>query len=887
MSPARGKRTSFDPETLTPRRRHRRAARRRRRRNGAVVALVVVAVLGVIAGIGGGAAVFAYGSSCDLSSLRSVRIGQNSFLFAADGSLLGSIPAERNRQPVQVEGMSPWIRKATIAVEDRRFFAHDGVDIEGIARAAVADVKAGRIVEGGSTITQQLVRNLYISRERTVQRKLKEACLATKLDDAWTKHRILTTYLNQVYYGSQAYGIEAAAQTFFSRPALDLTLSQSALLAGLTQAPSVYNPFTAPARARARRQTVLRAMLETGVITRRQHARAAKSGLGLEPGRLYSRIREPYFFGYVRDRLIEEYGAATVRSGGLRVYTTIKPRYQRLAEEAIRSTLTEPTDPASALISISPRTGAIRAMAAVIPNRPNNEFNLLSQARRQPGSTFKTFVLAAAVEMGINPDSTYYVSAPFTYRVHPAGNCDDGSWWCVHTYANDYYGWSSIRSATIRSDNAVYAQLTLDVTAEKVAETARRMGVRSTLDVNGDYVPSIGLGSVAVSPLDLASAYATLAAGGVYAEPMAIRRVVLPNGKEDRDAGWGVPRRRRAISEGTAAIVTRILEQNMQSGTGNASCVRASRGREDRDQRGAQGRVVRRLHARSGDDRLDGVHEGRDPDGERPRDRGQRRELPRRDLAAVHGALARRDRAARVPGAFRLARPGSPSRAASTRSRTTPRTRPRRRPRRPRRRRRNRRSRRSCRAGSPDAHVHARPADASRKRSPASSIGRSRSPRSSSRSSMRPEESSPSLRVLAPTFRRFRARRWTDSRCAKARRREPSRSSARVAAGAPSLSLLEPGSAAAIATGGVVPEGADTIVPVELTTEEDGQVRIGERARAAAHIRPRGGDVREGAVVVPGGSSPRPCSDRRARGVRRGRGQLRSAASRSGARNGK
>ncbi|MGI8862567.1 MAG: transglycosylase domain-containing protein [Gaiellaceae bacterium] len=564
MSATRGRRTSLDPETLLPKGRHQRAARRRRRKHGAVIALGVIATFGVIAGVGGGAAVFAYGSSCDLSSLRSIRIGQNSFLYAANGSLLGSIPAERNRQPVQVDGMSPWIRKATIAVEDRRFFEHDGVDIEGIARAAVADVKAGRIVEGGSTITQQLVRNLYISRERTVQRKVKEACLATKLDNAWTKHRILTTYLNQVYYGSQAYGIEAASQTFFSRPALDLTLSQSALLAGLTQAPSIYNPFTAPGRARARRALVLGAMLETEVITKRQHARAAKSNLGLEPGRLYSQIREPYFFGYVRDRLIEEYGAATVRSGGLRVYTTIKPRYQRLAEEAIRDTLTEPTDPAAALISISPRTGAIRAMAAVIPNRPKNEFNLLSQARRQPGSTFKTFVLAAAVEMGINPDSTYYVSAPFTYRVHPAGNCDDGSWWCVHTYANDYYGWSSIRSATIRSDNAVYAQLTLDVTPEKVAETARKMGVQTPLA----KVPSIGLGSVAVSPLDLASGYATLASGGVYSEPMAIRRVVLANGKEDKDAGWGVPRRRRAISEGSAAIVTRILEQNMQSGTG-------------------------------------------------------------------------------------------------------------------------------------------------------------------------------------------------------------------------------------------------------------------------------------------------------------------------------
>jgi penicillin-binding protein 1A len=528
----------------------------------------VILALAAAAGIGGGAAVFAYGSSCDLNSLRSVDIGANSFVYAANGTLLGSIPAERNREPVTADDMSLWIRKATIAIEDRRFFDHGGVDIEGIARAAVADLRAGAIVEGGSTITQQLVRNLYISREQTVQRKVKEACLATKLDRAWTKHRILTTYLNQVYYGNHAYGIEAAAQTYFSKPARELTLSDSALLAGLTQAPSVYDPFTVPGRALARRAEVLQAMLETRIITPRVYRKTVAAKVVLHPGRLYSDIREPYFFGYVRDKLIEAYGAQTVRSGGLKVYTTIKPRYQRLAEEAIRDTLNQPTDPAAALISISPRTGAIRAMAAIVPNRPKNEFNLLSQARRQPGSTFKTFVLTAAVEMGINPDSTYYVSAPFTYKVHPAGNCDDGSWWCVHTYANDYYGWSSIRSATLRSDNSVYAQLTLDVTPEKVAEVARRMGVRSPLDVRGAYVPSIGLGSIAVSPLDLASAYATLAAGGVHAEPMAIRRVVLPNGRVDDSAGWGVPQRRRAVSEGVAAIVTRILEQNVQSGTG-------------------------------------------------------------------------------------------------------------------------------------------------------------------------------------------------------------------------------------------------------------------------------------------------------------------------------
>jgi penicillin-binding protein 1A len=567
MSP-RPRRPSIDPELLLARHRRQRALRRRRRKGAILAGVAAVAGLSALAVLGGGAAVFAYGSSCDLRSLRPVKIGQNSFVYAANGSLLGSIPAERNRQAVTAKDMSLWIRKATVAIEDRRFFEHGGVDVEGIARAAVADIRAGRVVEGGSTITQQLVRNLYISKERTVKRKLKEACLATKLDRRWSKPRILTTYLNQVYYGNHAYGIEAASRTYFSKRARDLTLNEAALLAGLTQAPSVFNPFVARARVVARRNDVLAAMLQTAVITPRQFRAASRSPLRLRPGRLYSEIREPYFFGYVRDKLIEAYGAARVAKGGLSVYTTIRPRYQRLAEKAIRDTLDLPTDPAAALISIEPRTGAIRAMAAVIPRRPKNQFNLVSQARRQPGSTFKTFVLAAAIEQGINPDSTYYVSAPFTYRPSPVGNCDDGSWWCVHTYDDSYYGWTSIRSATIRSDNAVYAQLTLDVTPERIAQVARRMGVRSSLQTRGQYVPSMGLGSVAVSPLDLASAYATLAAGGVYAEPMAIRKVAFPNGREDTEAGWGKPNRQRAISEGVAAIVTSILAQNIQSGTG-------------------------------------------------------------------------------------------------------------------------------------------------------------------------------------------------------------------------------------------------------------------------------------------------------------------------------
>jgi penicillin-binding protein 1A len=574
MSPQARGRSERDLDLLAAGRRRRRRAMRRRSRRGMIAVLAALVLLLAAVGAGGAASVLAFGSSCDLGSLQPVAIGQNSFVYANDGSLLGVIPAERNRQPVPLSQMSPWVAKATVAIEDRRFYAHGGLDPEGIARALWENFKAREVVQGGSTITQQLVRNLYpVSRERTVQRKLKEACLAIKLNRNRSKEWILSTYINQVYYGNLAYGIEAAAQTYFSKPAKWLSIPEAALLAGLTQAPSAFDPFANPRVARARRNQVLLAMREIGSITPYQYVRARKLPLRLKPGHLYDEIREPYFFGFVRDRLIEAYGAVRVRSGGLRVYTTIIPRYQRLAERAIRETLTEPNDPAAAVVSIDPRSGAIRAMAAVIPGRKRNEFNLLSQARRQPGSTFKTFVLTAAVELGIDPAANSYVSAPFTYKAVENGNCDDGSWWCVKTYDSSYSGWSSIEQSTLRSDNSVYAQLTLDVGPARVAATARKMGVRSPLDVNGAYVPSMGLGSIAVSPLDLASGYATLAAGGIYSPPRAIRKVVLPNDKED--AGWSSPKRKRVLSDGAAYTVTRILEENMLYGTGT----RASFGR--------------------------------------------------------------------------------------------------------------------------------------------------------------------------------------------------------------------------------------------------------------------------------------------------------------------
>ena len=545
--------------------------------------------------------------------------------------------------------------KATVAIEDRRFYQHDGIDVEGIARALWKNVSAGQVVEGGSTITQQLVRNLYIGREKTVERKLKEACLAIKLDKAWAKNRILATYMNQVYYGNLAYGIEAAAQTYFSKHASELNLPESAMLAGLPQAPSDYNPFQKEQVAKGRRNQVLQALLNEGDITQKQYDWAVKRGLGLKAGKLYKEIREPDFFGYVRDQLIDEYGAGTVRSGGLKVYTTIDPRFQRAAQKAITETLYEHDDPAAGVISINPKNGAIRAMTAVIPGNKKNQFNLLSQARRQSGSTFKTFVLAAAVEQGINPETTTYLSAPFFYRPDPNGNCDDGSWWCPETYDHSYTGWTTIERATLRSDNTVYAQLTLDVTPEAVAEMATKLGVRSPLSVDGAFVPSIGLGAMDVSPLDMASAYATLAAGGIYSEPMAIRKVILPTG-EDKNAGWGKPKRKRVISDGVAYTVTKILEENVQYGTGVGANYGAPAAGQDGHHRGALRRLVLRLHAAAGHDRLGRLPARQGADDERARDRRRRRHVPGPDLAALHELRDRAAGAGRLPRAARLSR---------------------------------------------------------------------------------------------------------------------------------------------------------------------------------------------------------------------------------------
>jgi penicillin-binding protein 1A len=573
MSPSQRRRDDFNDSILAwrYRRRVRRERVRRRRRAGIVLTVFAVVAIAVGASIAGGiGAGVAFSNSCDLSSLHPVTIGQNSFVYAADGLRLGSIPAEKNRESISLSRTSPWVRKATIAVEDKRFYQHGGVDYLGIARAFWRDVSAGKVVQGGSTITQQLVRNLYVGQERTFQRKVKEACLAIKLSRRWSKDRILQTYLNIVYYGNHAYGIEAASETYFSKPAKELNLRQAALLAGLPQAPSIDDPFHNPQAALARRNEVLATMLDDHAITPAQYRWARKTrNLALKPGSLYTRIREPYFFSYVIDQLEDVYGANTVREGGLKVYTTIDPKLQRAANASIRHVLNEHGDPAAAIVSIQPGTGAIRAMTSVIPGNTRNQFNLAAQSTRQAGSTFKAFVLASAIEKGIDPDSTYYTSAPFTctQSVWCADDYKAGKPWQVTTYDGTYAGTISVTSATLRSDNTVYAQLTLDVGPAYVWRMAKRLGVHLTQKP----VASIGLGPLSVSPLDMATAYATFASGGINAQPMAITKVVLPNGQVDKDSGWGVPHTKRALSPGVAWKVNDVLHQNALYGTGYGS----------------------------------------------------------------------------------------------------------------------------------------------------------------------------------------------------------------------------------------------------------------------------------------------------------------------------
>jgi penicillin-binding protein 1A len=545
--------------------RQRQARKRRnrgRRGNVALLAVAVVVCVLLIAGLSALGYVFAIAASApDVDRLKPIDKGASSVIYAADGSRLGYVQSDTVRTPIGWTQMPAVVRQATVAIEDERFYRHKGVDYQSIVRAATEDLTSGKTKQGGSTITQQLVRALYIKDpQRNIKRKIREAKMAADLERERSKQWILREYLNDVPYGTvdgrTAIGIEAASQVFFSRHAEDLSLNQAALLAGLPQAPSRYNPLRNPTDALERRNRVLEKMAENGYITQAEAIEASAEPLGLKKSNIYSKRREPYFFDYVQDQLIERYGVGVYRRGGLKVHTTIDPKWQELGRRAINGQLNQPGDPSSAIVAIDPKTGYIKAMASS-GGYDDRTFNLAAQGHRQPGSAFKTMVLVTALRQGIDPRSTTYVSKPLQLNVPGYGP------WKVQTYAHTYGGPMNLVTATLKSDNTVYAQLDVDVGPKEVAETARMLGIRTKLD----GIPSEGLGGLrlGVSPLEMSSAYATLAAGGMYSEPKAIRRVEFPNGKSD---DLGKPKRKRVISDGIAYEATKILEKNVQAGTG-------------------------------------------------------------------------------------------------------------------------------------------------------------------------------------------------------------------------------------------------------------------------------------------------------------------------------
>ncbi|WP_028064449.1 transglycosylase domain-containing protein [Solirubrobacter soli] len=500
--------------------------------------------------------------------------GSLSEVFASDGKTrLGYIQSDDLVQPVAADQFPTVLKQATVAIEDERFYKHKGVDYEGIIRAAVKNATEHKTVQGGSTLTMQLVKILYTQDDtrgglKGYQRKIKEARLARDLEAAHKdpKNWVLGKYLNNVPYGTvggqSAIGAGAAARLYFNKRVQDLTLREAAMLAGMPQAPSQYSPVLNASGTKKRRNEVLGKMAELGYISRATAQKEMKKGLGLHMERYFQKARERYVLDFVQSELIKEYGRKNVQRGGYKVYTTIDLNKQKEARAAIADKLAN-VGPSSAIVSIDPATGNIVAMASSA-QYGKSKFNLAAQGHRQPGSSFKTMVLLTALREGVNPSSTSYVSrGTMELDDPPCGS--PASPWKVKTYSGSGRGSINLVSATLASDNSVYAQLTSDLGPDKVKETARMMGIKSKL--NGFCAESLGGLENGVSPLEMASAYATIANGGYRNRPRIIKKVVVKGKTQKLPKRWRI-HRVKAFSDGVTYEATKILQQNIQGGTG-------------------------------------------------------------------------------------------------------------------------------------------------------------------------------------------------------------------------------------------------------------------------------------------------------------------------------
>ncbi|HSC49598.1 MAG TPA: PBP1A family penicillin-binding protein [Gaiellaceae bacterium] len=475
--------------------------------------------------------------------------------------VLAVLRGKQSRILVPSAKISDRMKLAIVAIEDKRFYEHRGVDLHGILRAVVQDVEHKAVVEGGSTITQQFVKNTYSADQRSIARKLKEAALAWQLEQRWSKDRILTAYLNTIYFGNGAYGVQQAALTYFHHGADELGWAEAALLAGIPSDPSRYDPVTNPNAARERRDTVLKALLDQGDLTNAQYLNATRAKLPAPDSIHLSGDRgpAPYFTNYVEQQLIDRYGSGRVFGGGLHARSTIDLNVQRFARQAITKWLTNPDGPSAALVAVDPRDGSVLAMIGG-NNYRKSQFNLAVQGERQPGSSFKPFVLATALSQGVSPDSEFEsgpVSIPIGGRV-----------WSVHNYENSDLGRISLATATEVSDNTVYAQLTQLVGPTAIARTAHRLGITSPLK---NYF-AIGLGAEAVNPLEMARAYSAFANGGLRVDGAAFgnrpRAIVDVRNDLGRLVDNNLPVGRHVLTANTAALETSLLESVVRAGTG-------------------------------------------------------------------------------------------------------------------------------------------------------------------------------------------------------------------------------------------------------------------------------------------------------------------------------
>jgi penicillin-binding protein 1A len=498
-------------------------------------------------------------------------VPETSQVLAADGSVVTDLHAGENRDAVPLAQIPKRLQDAVVAIEDERFWFHAGVDLRAVARAAVENASEGRVAEGGSTITQQYVKNELLGSERTVRRKVQEASLAYHLEQRYSKERILELYLNTIYFGNGAYGVEAAAREYFGVPVDDLDLAQAALIAGLISSPTTLDPYDHADRATARRRAVLEKMVELGTATRADADAAADAPLGLRTKPTDERYAAPYFVERVKRFILDDprFGATPkdrrdlLFGGGLRIHTTLDLARQAQAEQAVANVLTEPAkDPEAALVAIEPDTGYVRAFVGgrhFFDGGAQGKFDLAAQGARPAGSSFKPFVLAAALEKRIALSKTYDAPSRLTLALGKSRQV-----WQVDNYEGGGGGRQNLVEATVQSTNTVYAQLIVDVGPKAAVDLAARMGVRSPLL---PYESAV-LGTNDVSPLDMAAAYSTFANRGVAVAPTFVTKVI---GRDGEILYQHKHEERRVLDANVADTAVAVMRQVVERGTGVAA----------------------------------------------------------------------------------------------------------------------------------------------------------------------------------------------------------------------------------------------------------------------------------------------------------------------------